>query len=386
MSIPESDLSRLDTTILDRVLAGEGSAEDVRAVQAWMADDETRQMVRDVLAGVEVGGVGTAEAAPVGEAWRRWQTRWIEQEEIGSEESGLRQQSPSAQRSSPRPALGRNTVRPVARRPLGWWMGSFLTVAIVAMGLGLVQLIHPRHLSERVAAEYVTRTGERMTFTLTDGTRVTLAPRTRLRLMPSFGEDRRTVSLDGEAYFEVTHATGTPFVVQAGPVSARVLGTAFTVRHYGAGSAAQIAVMQGKIAISGRNVHRLPVTLLAGQIASVTDSTIQARSVDDVGTYGMWTHGYLVLRDAPTTDVLATLTRWYGYQFILADSALVHRHLNIWLSTQSLPEALATVKLALNADLAFQDSTVTVHSRRTKARTNERRQDVLSPSAAEAGR
>ena len=80
------------------------------------------------------------------------------------------------------------------------------------------------------APRYVTAIGERSTFTLNDGSTVTL--NTNSELVVDFSEGRRDVRLSrGEASFDVAKNSSRPFVVQAGDGVVWAVGTAFSVRY-----------------------------------------------------------------------------------------------------------------------------------------------------------
>src|SRR5581483_3924436 len=79
--------------------------------------------------------------------------------------------------------------------------------------------------------EYTTKRAQLAQVRLSDGTTVTLAAESRLIVPADYGRAHRTVTLDGEAYFEVVHNDSTPFVVHAGSGVVRDLGTTFAVRH-----------------------------------------------------------------------------------------------------------------------------------------------------------
>jgi len=73
---------------------------------------------------------------------------------------------------------------------------------------------NPRFLN-RGTREYTTAAGQRLSVTLDDGTQLTLAPASRVRLAAGYGEGRATggsktrpygareLELEGEAYFAV---------------------------------------------------------------------------------------------------------------------------------------------------------------------------------------
>jgi len=169
------------------------------------------------------------------------------------------------------------------------------------------------------------------------------------------------VTLVGEAHFDVDVSSGTPFVVRTGHIVTRVLGTSFTVRHYAADPHVQVAVIAGKVAVTTRAHPGL--TLTAGGVGIMTDSTAVLASSDSTRSYTVWTGGHLVFREAPTREVLTTLSQWYGYQFQLADSILAHRRLTATLDAESSANALSTIKLLLNVDLTFDGNVITLHPR-----------------------
>lgn len=68
---------------------------------------------------------------------------------------------------------------------------------------------------------------------LSDGTKVWLNADTRLRYPSRFPQDARLVSVEGEAYFEVTTDAARPFTVQSNHASIKVLGTAFNINKIG---------------------------------------------------------------------------------------------------------------------------------------------------------
>ena len=74
--------------------------------------------------------------------------------------------------------------------------------------------------------------GERMQIAFQDGTRVYLYPGSRLCYPDKFGLTERRVTLDGEAYFEVSKNSHRPFIVDLDKASIRVTGTSFHLQAY----------------------------------------------------------------------------------------------------------------------------------------------------------
>ena len=103
------------------------------------------------------------------------------------------------------------------------------------------------------APNYVTAIGERSTFTLSDGSVVTL--NTNSELAVDFSEGRRDIRLRrGEASFDVAKNPNRPFVVHAGDGIVWAVGTAFSVRYSSAESgldrpAVDVVVTEGTVKV-----------------------------------------------------------------------------------------------------------------------------------------
>jgi len=120
----------------------------------------------------------------------------------------------------------------------------------------------------------------------------------------------------------------------------------------------------------------------------VGDSTATVVTGDQAQYVG-WVEGQLVFHKTPTADVLAALTRWYGYRFQFEDSSMANRKITLGMSTESSAAALATLRQVLDVELTFQQNVVTLHPRRdTRALPPLRRdrQDALSTTQFEVGR
>ena len=103
------------------------------------------------------------------------------------------------------------------------------------------------------ASHYVTAIGERATFTLNDGSVVTL--NTNSQLAVDFSEGRRDIRLSrGEASFDVAKNPDRPFVVRAGEGVVWAVGTAFSVRYSAIASefdspAVDVVVTEGAVKV-----------------------------------------------------------------------------------------------------------------------------------------
>jgi ferric-dicitrate binding protein FerR (iron transport regulator) len=112
----------------------------------------------------------------------------------------------------------------------------------------------------------------------------------------------------------------------------------------------------------------------------VTDSTATAVAVSDLSQYTDWTQGRLVFEKTPVPVLLATVGRWYGYQFRLADSTLALDRISVVLKTTDLSDMLTSLKSVLDVTMVFDGSVITLTPRRALPRRPIRRTVKFSPS------
>lgn len=335
----------LSWELLDRYLAGECTPGEVAVVERVIAAvPDGAAVVRELRAGLSLRDGRAFEANARLEELRRWVR------EDGAQNT-LRRVGGGRHRGGGKGVLGGLGSRTLRRWT--WMAGAASLLALIATFL----TVRSQHLP-RATHTYTTTVGQRATLSLDDGTRVMMAPQTTLRLV-ELSQHSRTIVLDGDAYFEVARSAATPFIVQSGTTTTRVLGTAFEVRHYRGDAEVRVAVASGKVLVANGALYPA-VPVMAGHVASVTDSIPVVKAVDDINTEIGWLGDQLVFQNAPMSKVLATLTRWYGYQFRCADSTVVLSHITIGLSMRSSTEALASLERLLNVSLTVVGDTVTL--------------------------
>jgi transmembrane sensor len=207
------------------------------------------------------------------------------------------------------------------------------------------------------ARVYATAVGVRDSVELPDGTRVLLAPASRLVVAAGYGGAHRDATLEGAASFVVRHDAARPFTVRAGAALVRDLGTAFAVRTDGAGGAGgvTVAVTEGVVALrpaTPATAADTGVLLNAGdrgvlRAGAAAEAARGAVTADDVA----WTRGRLVYRDAPLDELRADLRRWYGVELRVDDPALAGRRLTATFDGEPADRVLDVVATALGAEV-----------------------------------
>lgn len=142
-------------------------------------------------------------------------------------------------------------ARLIGRRGM-LWGGGAIAASLVVAGLGWRTLSVRPELIE-------TAIGETRRVPLADGSDATVNTATALEV--DFSPATRNVRLQkGEAWFEVAKDVNRPFVVAAGEVRVRAVGTAFAVRRLDHGSEVQVTEGKVEVWVTGREKSRRLVT------------------------------------------------------------------------------------------------------------------------------
>ena len=348
-------MSHIDRELLRRYLSGEASAEEAARVEAWLAEDPERwrelASLHDASADAALNEVAIRRAGA--QVWARLRQDAGERPELGELER-LRTGGKAR-------AFSFSSAR---------WAGVFQIAAglLIAAGAGTgfavwLRSRQPVHApAERVA---MTGAGERATVRLPDGTSVMLGVASRVRYPAAFAQRAREVSVEGEVYFDVVHDDQRPFVVRAGELVAKDLGTQFTVRLYPEDTAARVVVRQGRVAIRPASAGAAEVVVAAGQLGRLAGNGVPSIEAADISRYFAWTHGRLVLDGVPLREALPQLGRWFDLEFRLADSRLGNIPLTVSLASQPTPATMQALAAALGLEETRHDRTITLQAPRS---------------------
>lgn len=394
--VASEDLYSLDEGMLERYLLGTLRPNEIEAATQFFSDPIQARVLRKFQEWAEQVPAANppSEADKLANLWEMicdQQTIGSPLYDIAAKRAGrLINENPKSGRG--KAVLGKQTLR-TARQNEGIFSGrtlrgaSWLAGGLLAIPLAVVMMRSTAPSRFEMTRTYKTHVGQQAIVTLGDGTRVTLAPQTSLTLT-RFGTRSRTVALNGEAYFDVAQSSGVPFIVQSGRVMTRVLGTAFLVRHYDEDTHVQVVVAHGKVHLAGAALPSAGLTLTNGRAAVVSDSTVKLGTADDAISETGWLNGSLNFVKTPLPEVLATLSRWYGYRFRLSDSTLSHERITAALSTRSSAAALANLEQLLSVNLTVVGDTVvlTPQTKRPTSGTHRMRSYDLWTPTREVGR
>ena len=356
MTVPPLSSEPPDWDAIARYRAGESVGDDARRVGAWLdANPEDAAMLASLDEMLAAGLAPVAAEPPDVEAALR--------------SVRARMHAQPASDVIPFP-VGR-VARAHRRRPARW---VAVTAAIAAAAAALVVQLMPRDTARDPVAVAAgspgsvieTGIGQRDSVRLPDGTRVILAPASRLTVSATYGRGSRDVTLDGVAWLSVRHDDASPFTLHVGAAVVRDVGTEFTARaDEGEAGQVSVAVTEGSVELRAASSSTPAVTLAAGDRGAVERG---GRVIAERGRAAeedlSWMRGQLVFREAGMDRVRSELRRWYGIDVRVADSTLLKRRITASFDGEPVDRVLQTLALALGATVERRDSVAVLRSAR----------------------
>lgn len=222
-------------------------------------------------------------------------------------------------------------ARPRRHHRLSWAL-PLAAAAAVIIATGAFHLGSRRGNAGPVAFEATTYRQE----TLPDGSLVDLNRGAHL-VVQFTATERRVLLVQGEAQFTVTKNPAVPFIVRAGNVDVRAVGTAFNVKL--AADNVEVLVTEGVVRVSPPARPAGPAEaptppapalaeLSAGQrtvlraAAAATPPPVTEATAAEIDQLLEWTPRMLEFDSTPLVDVVAAFNRRNEIQLVIADDRL----------------------------------------------------------------
>jgi len=348
-----SDTFNPSDELLTRYLGGDCPRASVEAIEAWLATspDHARRLERLRV----VLSTGVERSWDIDQMWARVRAETVDAPTMHHEPQ-------VAARLRPR----------VAFRTSYWRVPIAAALLIGLVGVGVYvdkQYRAPVTRPAQPDVVYQTRRGQTATVQLSDGSRVQLAPQSRLSIPMTFGDSVRELNLEGEAVFDVYHDATRPFRVRTRNAITEDIGTRFGIRAYRGDSRVTVVVTEGAVTLgAGQRANARSAAegmlLKRGDRGTMADDGMLEVSHDaPVERALAWTHGVLSFTKQRLPDVLATIGRWYDLEIVVADPELAQHPVTAEFSSQSPSEMIDALALAVEGRVERDGRRVTLRKR-----------------------
>ena len=228
-------------------------------------------------------------------------------------------------------------------------MLKYAAIIILAFATGFV--FRPSSKTEKPAAdirysEIRVPFGQMSQVVLSDGTKIWLNSGTTIRYPEQFAADSRSVTINGEAYFEVAKMAHKPFTVNSSDLKIEVLGTSFNISAYQEDQESTVTLVEGKVnaqSLDGKSM----INLIPGQLATKNknNSNIAIKTVD-TDFYKAWIEGRIFFDDEPLGQIANKLDRWFNVKITFENEKLKsHRFTGTILKNKPVDQIMQALEL-----------------------------------------
>lgn len=262
------------------------------------------------------------------------------------------------------------SVVPAKKRISGMW------VRYAAIWGGIVFLAGAffvlKHQGKKIIPQAVARIkhielpyGAPVRKVLPDSSEVWLNAGSHIRYDDDFIQKSRDVYLDGEAYFSVKHDAAHPFIVHAGNITVRALGTRFNVEAYPDENKIEATLIAGKILIKIDGKPDQSIILNPNEKLTVINERFklsrektesrkelgyevkdvsQLQSISSVPEVA-WLQDKLAFENESFDDLAKKMERRYHVQIVFKDSLLCRERLSGVFENESIKKAMDLLQM-----------------------------------------
>ncbi len=234
-------------------------------------------------------------------------------------------------------------------------------VALFSGTIGYFVFQSKNNIYQSAYTEIIVPNGERSTVVLPDGSKVQLNSGSILKFKSSFDSNNRTVSLDGEGYFEVSHDKSKPFFVETTNFQVEVLGTKFNVSSYTDDANTTAYLESGKVKINLEDGQSILLKPTESTEYNKTTNTIRKFAYDD-SRYTDWTRGILTFNGETIEELSKKLERRFGVQIAFSDDTVKQRIYTGSIKDQDLKTVLEAIKFTSSLNYTKAGNQITIYS------------------------
>jgi len=290
--------------LIGKFLAGEASPEEAMFLEDWKAESEENQ--RHFAASERILGISGAGASE-DRAWQKVKALLAE--------------------DKPQPMA---PVRKLKR--VFFFRAAAAIVVLVLAGALLLPFLQADPIRVFTAGN------SHKQVKLSDGTSIDIARHSSVKLANGYGTDNRSVDLKGSGYFTVDHNEQLPFIVNAGPIHIKDLGTKFDVKE--TKDTIFIRVDEGEVLIYDNNGTK--ITLKASESAHYIISTRTLEiAVQTTGKPNATK--VFVFKDRRLSEVIAALRVAYQAEITISNPASGNCLITTQFNDEDLDVALSVI-------------------------------------------
>ena len=229
-------------------------------------------------------------------------------------------------------------------------------VGLAAIFVGIISILvfRPATTNADLLTLHNAEDAPTLVTTLEDGSVVYLSGYTSLQYPLHFGENKRKVALQGDAFFEISKNAGRPFVIDTEKASIEVLGTAFNVRNQDK-NLLTLSVREGEVRVTSKESGQV-IHVRGGEMVSLKSGKM-LMSRADVGEFGKY-FDRIHFKDERLADIVRIINMNSDSVSLKLSPDLEDRLLTVSFSGDSPQTMAELICMALNLHYTQQQNVI----------------------------
>lgn len=205
---------------------------------------------------------------------------------------------------------------------------------------------------------------------LVDGSKIILQPGSSITHITFLQKDKREITLQGSAFFEVAKDAKRPFYVYANDIILRVLGTSFNVTAGKKIGDVNVLVHTGKVSVFKKNhIKQDSIILTPNQqmmyeaqtqtlVKSIVEGDLTLRKPQHEKDERLFT-----FEETPVSSIFSVMQQAYGIPIDYNEKKLAGYKVTSYMNNESFEEKMEIICDAINAIYSIKNNKVIVESK-----------------------
>lgn len=260
-------------------------------------------------------------------------------------------------------------------------ISSIAASLIITLSIGFLFFKNVIHNADKLNI-ISTQNGSKSKVQMPDGTEVWLNGGSKITYNDQYGINTRTVTLIGEAYFDVKHDSKHPFIILTKNLTLKVLGTAFNVKAYDTESESEATLIRGSLEVSFPTRPNEKIVLKPKEKVSFVDNNfnikpsevvkieqqkpmISLTKVDYLPKEKLieeiaWTDNRLIFRSKEFKELALDLERWYNVKIEIQSNKIKDKKFTGIFKNETVLEALDALRQTYSFSYVLNKTTNTI--------------------------
>lgn len=318
-------------TLIARYIAGEASEKERLELEKWMNSNQSNRKYFEGIVFANEKAVSSHKMikVDVDSAWLK-----------------VHQQMKAGLENVPRKDTKTRTLIP------SW--AKIAAIILLVTGLSLVLYQLANHAQVSVPGYALTSSDSIYNHTLADSSTIIINRNSSLIVADNYGKEERRLSLDGEAFFEVTHNPEIPFVVESNKTFIQVTGTSFNIQNFETDSLVEVYVKTGSVLFFSNENEGIALT--AGETGIYNKNTgIFTKMIQQNSNATAYATRVFVFYNTPLHELFRQIQKVYNVEVVFDQPEIEHHTITVSFNNDDIDTILSIVSETLNLDYSFND-------------------------------